>query len=51
MCDKFVGTNRNDMIRKMLVSGLTLSTAMANAGLTTFDKIEQTNPRDLELVW
>lgn len=32
------------------VSGQTLSTAMVNAGLTTFSKIEQTNPRELELV-
>lgn len=32
------------------VSGQTLSAAMVNAGLTTFSKIEQTNPRELELV-
>lgn len=32
------------------VSGQTLSTAMVNAGLTTFSKIEQINPRELELV-
>ncbi|XP_041697631.1 probable ATP-dependent DNA helicase HFM1 isoform X2 [Coregonus clupeaformis] len=30
--------------------GLTLSTAMVNAGLTTFNKIEQTNARELELI-
>ncbi|XP_041804440.1 probable ATP-dependent DNA helicase HFM1 [Chelmon rostratus] len=30
--------------------GQTLSTAMVNAGLTTFSKIEQTNPRELELI-
>ncbi|KAK0137472.1 putative ATP-dependent DNA helicase HFM1 [Merluccius polli] len=30
--------------------GLTLSTAMMNAGLTTFSKIEQTHPRELELI-
>ncbi|XP_028987993.1 probable ATP-dependent DNA helicase HFM1 isoform X2 [Betta splendens] len=30
--------------------GHTLSTAMVNAGLTTFSKIEQTNPREIELV-
>ncbi|KAJ3595533.1 hypothetical protein NHX12_004836 [Muraenolepis orangiensis] len=30
--------------------GLTLSTAMVNAGLTTFGKIEQTHPRELELL-
>ncbi|XP_038158410.1 probable ATP-dependent DNA helicase HFM1 [Cyprinodon tularosa] len=30
--------------------GLTLSTAMVNAGLTSFTKIEQTNPRELELI-
>uniref|UniRef100_A0A3Q2DRL9 DNA 3'-5' helicase n=1 Tax=Cyprinodon variegatus TaxID=28743 RepID=A0A3Q2DRL9_CYPVA len=30
--------------------GLTLSTAMVNAGLTSFPKIEQTNPRELELI-
>ncbi|XP_024864995.1 probable ATP-dependent DNA helicase HFM1 [Kryptolebias marmoratus] len=30
--------------------GQTLSTAMVNAGLTTFTKIEQTNPRELELI-
>ncbi|XP_062285176.1 probable ATP-dependent DNA helicase HFM1 [Scomber scombrus] len=30
--------------------GQTLSTAMVNAGLTTFNKIEQTNPRELELI-
>lgn len=34
----------------LCVSGQTLSTAMVNAGLTTFNKIEQTNPRELELV-
>lgn len=32
------------------ISGQTLSTAMVNAGLTSFSKIEQTNPRELELV-
>ncbi|XP_030630596.1 probable ATP-dependent DNA helicase HFM1 [Chanos chanos] len=30
--------------------GLTLATAMVNAGLTTFSKIERTNPRELELI-
>ncbi|XP_072560405.1 probable ATP-dependent DNA helicase HFM1 isoform X2 [Paramormyrops kingsleyae] len=30
--------------------GLMLSTAMVNAGLTTFQKIEETNPRELELI-
>ncbi|MEQ2307495.1 ATP-dependent DNA helicase MER3 [Ameca splendens] len=30
--------------------GLTLSTAMVNAGLTSLSKIEQTNPRELELI-
>ncbi|XP_035279407.1 probable ATP-dependent DNA helicase HFM1 isoform X1 [Anguilla anguilla] len=30
--------------------GLTLSTAMVNAGLTTFLKIEQTNARELEMI-
>ncbi|KAM7400961.1 hypothetical protein PAMA_005250 [Pampus argenteus] len=30
--------------------GQTLSTAMVNAGLTTFSKIEQTNARELELI-
>ncbi|KAM6918287.1 LOW QUALITY PROTEIN: putative ATP-dependent DNA helicase HFM1 [Xenentodon cancila] len=30
--------------------GQTLSTAMVNAGLTTFSKIEQTNARQLELI-
>lgn len=30
--------------------GLTLATAMVNAGLTTFSKIEQKSPRELELV-
>ncbi|XP_062336822.1 probable ATP-dependent DNA helicase HFM1 [Osmerus eperlanus] len=30
--------------------GLTLSTALVNAGLTTFNKIEQTNARELELI-
>ncbi|XP_067331830.1 probable ATP-dependent DNA helicase HFM1 isoform X2 [Channa argus] len=30
--------------------GQTLSTAMVNAGLTTFSKIEQTSPRELELI-
>ncbi|CAB1317768.1 unnamed protein product [Coregonus sp. 'balchen'] len=30
--------------------GLTLSAAMVNAGLTTFNKIEQTNARELELI-
>ncbi|XP_029380596.1 probable ATP-dependent DNA helicase HFM1 [Echeneis naucrates] len=30
--------------------GQTLSMAMVNAGLTSFSKIEQTNPRELELI-
>ncbi|XP_041659142.1 probable ATP-dependent DNA helicase HFM1 [Cheilinus undulatus] len=30
--------------------GQTLSTAMVNAGLTTFSKIEEINPRELELI-
>ncbi|XP_077580372.1 putative ATP-dependent DNA helicase HFM1 isoform X1 [Stigmatopora nigra] len=30
--------------------GQTLSTAMVNAGLTTFSKIEQTNPREIEMI-
>ncbi|XP_077415257.1 putative ATP-dependent DNA helicase HFM1 [Vanacampus margaritifer] len=30
--------------------GQTLSTAMVNAGLTTFGKIEQTNPREIESI-
>uniref|UniRef100_A0A3B3RKF1 Probable ATP-dependent DNA helicase HFM1 n=1 Tax=Paramormyrops kingsleyae TaxID=1676925 RepID=A0A3B3RKF1_9TELE len=30
--------------------GLMLSTAMVNAGLTMFQKIEETNPRELELI-
>ncbi|XP_029971671.1 probable ATP-dependent DNA helicase HFM1 isoform X2 [Salarias fasciatus] len=30
--------------------GQSLSTAMVNAGLTTFSKIEETNPRELELI-
>lgn len=30
--------------------GLTLATAMVNAGLTAFSKIEQKSPRELELV-
>lgn len=34
----------------LCVSGQTLSTAMVNAGLNTFSKIEQTNARELELV-
>ena len=30
--------------------GLTFSNTLVNAGLTTFDKIHSTNPRELELV-
>ncbi|XP_043112345.1 probable ATP-dependent DNA helicase HFM1 [Puntigrus tetrazona] len=30
--------------------GLTLATAMVNAGLTTFSKIEQISPRELEMI-
>ncbi|XP_072547111.1 probable ATP-dependent DNA helicase HFM1 [Salminus brasiliensis] len=30
--------------------GLSLATAMVNAGLTSFNKIEATNPRELELI-
>ncbi|XP_057714214.1 probable ATP-dependent DNA helicase HFM1 isoform X2 [Corythoichthys intestinalis] len=30
--------------------GQTLSTVMVNAGLTTFSKIEQTNPREIEMI-
>ncbi|XP_034558917.1 probable ATP-dependent DNA helicase HFM1 isoform X2 [Notolabrus celidotus] len=36
--------------RQLEKIGSTLSTAMVNAGLTTFSKIEQTNPRELELI-
>uniref|UniRef100_A0A3B3YXN9 Probable ATP-dependent DNA helicase HFM1 n=1 Tax=Poecilia mexicana TaxID=48701 RepID=A0A3B3YXN9_9TELE len=36
--------------KQMEKIGLTLSTAMVNAGLTSFSKIEQTNPRELELI-
>ncbi|XP_053293383.1 probable ATP-dependent DNA helicase HFM1 [Pleuronectes platessa] len=36
--------------RQMEKIGQTLSTAMVNAGLTTLSKIEQTNPRELELI-
>lgn len=32
------------------VLGLSLATAMVNAGLTSFSKIEATNARELELV-
>lgn len=30
--------------------GPSLSSALVNAGITTFKKIEETNPRELELV-
>ena len=30
--------------------GPSLSSALVNAGITTFAKIEQTNPRELEMV-
>lgn len=33
-----------------LLLGITLATAMANAGLVTFDKIERTHPREIEMV-
>ncbi|XP_034469557.1 probable ATP-dependent DNA helicase HFM1 isoform X1 [Hippoglossus hippoglossus] len=36
--------------RQMEKIGQTLSTAMVNAGLTTLSKIEQINPRELELI-
>ncbi|XP_035993787.1 probable ATP-dependent DNA helicase HFM1 [Fundulus heteroclitus] len=36
--------------KQMEKIGLTLSTTMVNAGLTSFSKIEQTNPRELELI-
>ncbi|KAM6948757.1 LOW QUALITY PROTEIN: putative ATP-dependent DNA helicase HFM1 [Aplochiton taeniatus] len=36
--------------RQLEKIGLTLSTAMVNAGITTFNKIEQTNARELELI-
>ncbi|XP_074544724.1 putative ATP-dependent DNA helicase HFM1 [Halichoeres trimaculatus] len=36
--------------RQLEKIGPTLSAAMVNAGLTTFSKIEQTNPRELELI-
>lgn len=32
------------------VLGPMLSTMMVNAGLTTFKKIEETNPREIEMV-
>ncbi|XP_061796981.2 probable ATP-dependent DNA helicase HFM1 isoform X1 [Nerophis lumbriciformis] len=39
------------MVSKQLDKiGQMLSTAMVNAGLTTFSKIEQTNPREIELI-
>uniref|UniRef100_A0A3P9NPP9 DNA 3'-5' helicase n=1 Tax=Poecilia reticulata TaxID=8081 RepID=A0A3P9NPP9_POERE len=37
-------------VSKQMEKILTLSTAMVNAGLTSFSKIEQTNPRELELI-
>lgn len=33
-----------------LILGPTLSNALVNAGITSFQKIEETNPRELELV-
>ena len=32
------------------LSGVTISTTLVNARLTTFDKIHDTNPRELEMV-
>lgn len=34
----------------MYLTGVTISTTLVNAGLTTFDKIHGTNPRELEMV-
>ena len=34
----------------LFLSGLTLSTTLVNAGLTTFEKILETNARELELI-
>ena len=34
----------------VLFPGPSLSTMMVNAGLTTFKKIEDTNPREIEMV-
>ncbi|CAI8023475.1 Probable ATP-dependent DNA helicase HFM1, partial [Geodia barretti] len=32
------------------LSGVTISTTLVNARLTTFDKIHDTNPRELEMI-
>ena len=34
----------------LLLLGLTLSTVLVNAGFTTFDKLLEANPRELELI-
>ena len=34
----------------MFVAGNTLSNALVNAGVVTFQKVEDTNARDLELI-
>ncbi|EDO34884.1 predicted protein, partial [Nematostella vectensis] len=36
--------------RQLEKVGMTLSTMLVNAGLTTFKKIEETNPREIELI-
>lgn len=43
-------TDNEHVLTVLCVLGQTLSTAMVDAGLTSFRKIEQTNPRELELV-
>jgi ATP-dependent DNA helicase HFM1/MER3 len=42
--------NSKYVARQLEKIGLTISTTLVNAGLTTFDKIHAINPRELELV-
>uniref|UniRef100_A0A8C5R4H0 Probable ATP-dependent DNA helicase HFM1 n=1 Tax=Leptobrachium leishanense TaxID=445787 RepID=A0A8C5R4H0_9ANUR len=42
--------NSSHVAKQLEKIGVTLSNAMVNAGLTTFQKIEDTNPRELELI-
>ena len=42
--------NSKHVAKQLEKIGLTLSTALVNADITTFEKIESTNPRELEMI-
>lgn len=49
--DVIYNTTLNLIAHSFSFKGPALSNALVNAGMTTFQKISDTNPRELELVW